>query len=243
MFRLLGRPQCAQRLCSRVWAAVILLLTSVGAPAAIVLDQSQDAADHNLFIGALDQRIAQTFTPGIDGDLEQVRLRIGYLPSTGGSDASSLLLQVMSTTGGAPSGNVLASASLPHTAFPIAGGLLNSDYTAFDFGGVPLHRGTVYALALRVAVPGDTCARETGSCSQPAYRANYLLNSDAYARGRLFSASAAVPNFALSGDLSFKTFMNVAATAVPEPGIGLALLAGLGFVAAARLRRFGRLDL
>src|SRR5690242_5216016 len=133
MLCLLQRTQCARRLRSLVPAAAVLLSCSAGVQAAVVLDQSQDAADRNLFIGALDQRIAQTFTAGVDGELGQVRLRIGYLPSTGGGDASDLLLQLMSTTGGAPNGTVLGSASLAHTAFPIAGGLLNSDYTAFNF--------------------------------------------------------------------------------------------------------------
>jgi|SRR5689334_17083626 len=212
-----------------------ILMSATGARAA-VLDQSQDNVDSNLFIGTGDARIAQTFTAGLDGELTQVRLRIGYLPGTGGAlDASDLLLEVMSVdTAGKPSGTVLATASHAHGDFPLAGGFNDSPYTAFNFGGVPLHRKTQYALALRVASPDQPCASAGASCTPPGYRANDAFASDFYPAGALFSGAGAVPGVQLRGDLSFQTFMS----AVPEPQAWLAALLGIG---AWSLRGLGRL--
>src|SRR5215813_553268 len=170
-------------------AACLLAFLVAWTARAAVVDQSQENANSNLFIGAIDQRIFQTFTPAIEGELTDVRLRIGYLPSTGG-DASNLLLELMTTTAsGAPSGSVLATVSLAHGAFPIAGGILESSFTDFVFGGVPLHAGTRYALALRVASPQAVCVSAMSACTEPAYRANYLFATDAYTRGQLFEGT------------------------------------------------------
>jgi len=233
----------ARRLAGLTCALLVLLSWSAAAPGA-VLDQSQNSTSSNRFIGATDQRIAQTFTPSIEGELTEVRLRIGYLPSTGGN-ASDLLLAVMTTKNGVPSGTVLGNASLAHTAFPSAGGLFASPYTEFDFSGIPLHAGQRYALALRVTTPASVCRLGKPACTQPAYRANYLFAQDAYPRGQLFSGIGAVPTFALTGDLSFQTYMTAttaamtattAAELIPEPAAWLALIAGLALLAATRLR-------
>ena len=228
------------RLVGIVCAIPVFLSWSVAASGA-VLDQSQDATGSNIFIGATDQRIAQTFTPSIEGDLSEVKLQIGYLPSIGGT-ASDLLLEVMTTasngapSNGAPSSTVLGTASLAHTAFPTAGGLLDPTPTAFDFSGIPLHAGQRYALALRVTTPGSVCGPATPACTEPSYRASYHLATDAYPRGQLFSGVGPVPNFALIGDLSFQTFMiPAAAQAAPEPTTWLALLAGLAGLVATRV--------
>jgi hypothetical protein len=231
----------ARRLTGLACAIPVLVSWSTAAPGA-VLDQSQNSTSSNRFIGATDQRIAQTFTPSIEGELTEVRLRIGYLPSTGGN-ASDLLLAVMTTTNkGVPSGTVLGASSLAHTAFPSAGGLFASPYTEFDFSGIPLHAGQRYALALRVTTPASVCSSGKPACAEPAYRANYLFAQDAYPRGQLFSGIGAVPTFALTGDLSFQTYMTAttattaAAEAMPEPAAWLALIAGLAVLAAARSR-------
>ena len=231
----------AKRLAGLTCVLPVLLSWSAAAPGA-VLDQSQNSTNSNRFIGATDQRIAQTFTPSIEGELTEVRLRIGYLPSTGGN-ASDLLLAVMTTTNnGVPSGTVLGTASLAHTAFPSAGGLFASPYTEFDFSGVPLHAGQRYALALRETIPATVCSPGKPACAEPAYRANYLFAQNAYPRGQLFSGIGAVPTFALTGDLSFQTYMTAttattaAAEAMPEPATWLALIAGLALLAAARSR-------
>ncbi len=234
----------ARRLAGLTCAIPVLLSWSAAAPGA-VLDQSQNSTSSNRFIGATDQRIAQTFTPSIEGELSQVRLRIGYLPSTGGN-ASDLLLAVMTTTNnGVPSGTVLGTSSLAHTAFPSAGGLFASPYTEFDFSGVPLHAGQRYALALRETTPATVCSPGKPACAEPAYRANYLFAQNAYPRGQLFSGIGAVPTFALTGDLSFQTYMTATTAAMtattgaevmPEPAAWLALITGLAVLALTRLR-------
>jgi len=93
-----------------------LIAWSVMAPAA-VLDQAQDATSSNISVGPSDQRIAQTFTPAIDGKLEKVRLRIGYLPAVTG-DAGDLLLEVMNGLRGAgfPCRPATADVTAPHGA-------------------------------------------------------------------------------------------------------------------------------
>jgi len=213
----------------------ILLSWTTIAPAA-VLDQSQDTANSNVLVGPGDQRIAQTFTPAIAGKLEKVRLRIGYLPAAIG-DAGDLLLEVMNTDNGVPTGTVLGTVSLAHTAFPLAGGLSNSAYTDFDFTtGVSLLAGTRYALALRVA-GGSTCAGGPASCSTPAYRADDVFGVNPYPNGQLFTGSNALPTFAPNGDLSFQTYMAAAAVTVPEPASWLALIAGLASLSTARRLR------
>ena len=202
---------------------------SVMAPAA-VLDQAQDATSSNINVGPSDQRIAQTFTAGVDGELEKVRLRVANLPSLT-SEAPNLILEIMNTDQGVPNGAVLGTASLPHTAFPDAGGLVISPtrYTDFDFAGVPLHAGTRYALGLRAAA--DTCGLV--SCAAPAYRVDDMFGGDPYPAGQLFLGTGAVPTFLLVGDLSFQTFMGQVAH-VPEPNTWLVLIAGLAALAVAR---------
>jgi hypothetical protein len=201
-----------------------------------VIDQVQDLTSSNLLVGATDQRIAQTFTAGIEGELSQVRLRIGYLPSTGG-DASDLVLEVMNPDiNGLPAGSVLGSVSLSHTAFPIAGGLFNpTRYTDFDFAGIPLHAGSRYVLSLRVATPAAVCGAGSASCTEPAYRADYFFSgTDPYPGGQLFTGTGAVPRLALFGDLSFQTFMNTPLVAVPETRTWAALLFGFAGLAMTR---------
>ena len=216
------------------------LLSWIAIAPAAVLDQAQDTTNSNILVGPGDQRIAQTFTPTIAGKLEKVRLRIGYLPAVTG-DAGDLLLEVMNTDNGVPTGTVLGTGSLAHTAFPLAGGLFNSPYTDFDFTtGVSLLAGTRYALALRVA-GGSTCAGGPASCSTPAYRADDVFGVNPYPNGQLFMGSNALPTFALNGDLSFQTYMAAAAVAVPEPAGWLTLIVGLAMLPAARRLRGSRL--
>ncbi len=218
-------PQTIRRLACLLGIPVVLLSVSVRAPAA-VLDQSQITTNSNIFIGAVDQRIAQTFTPAITGDLDAVGVRIGYLPSPAG-DASDLVLDVTSTTaGGLPTTTVLGTATLAHTAFPLAGGFNPAQFTQFSFTDLALHAGTRYALVLHVKTPGAVCGNRP-QCSEPAYRANDVFGSDPYAGGQLFMASAALPTFALVGDLSFQTFMTATTIAVPEPQTWFGFLIGL----------------
>jgi hypothetical protein len=212
-------------------ACVFLAWIAVsGVARAAVLDQSQDGIKGSIIVGPSDQRIAQTFTPGLDGDLETVRLRIAVSPSLT-PDGSDLLLEIMNTTDGVPNGVVLGTASLPHTAFPDATGVVPTatPYADFAFSGLELRAGTRYALALRAAA--NTCG--SISCEAPAYRVDTIQGVDPYPLGQLFVASGVLPTFALDGDLSFQTYM-ARITPVPEPAGWLVFIVGIAALAGRR---------
>jgi cysteine-rich repeat protein len=129
-----------------------LVLLSHGASAQ-TLDQSQEQKDigqeiHDIY------RLWQTFTPGVSDVLHSVDVRVGvdclFPPCV---DLSSLVLQVLTTSGGVPTQTVLGSAVVQASAAPAS-----PDWVTFDFSAqsIPLTAGTQYALYL--ASPGTQAA-------------------------------------------------------------------------------------
>ena len=92
-------------------AAVVaaLSLAVVAAPASAgVPDQQQPTVNTGFFAITPAQSLAQTFTPGQSGQLDQVDL---YLTRLGGS--TPLTVELRDVSGGAPGSTVLASATVP----------------------------------------------------------------------------------------------------------------------------------
>jgi hypothetical protein len=93
---------------------------------------------------------AQTFTAGISGNLDQVKLflaRTASPPPTG-----DLTVQIKATAGGMPSGAALASSTVPEASVSTAGGWVSVPLSP----PAPSIAGTQYAIVL--TAPTTSCS-------------------------------------------------------------------------------------
>jgi len=183
-----------------------LLSTTGVAAAAGPVDQVQDAVPAGN-LGIFDtpdvsRRVAQTFTAGVGGTLDQVDLQLALVGAPG-----PLTVQIRGVdAGGQPSATVLASATLPAAS-------ISADTAACPLGcwvSVPLPpsastAGTSYAIV--ASVGATTGADEV----QWAFGGSYaggegLLSGD---RGATWDAAGV--------DLGFRTFVTPAAVPPPPP--------------------------
>lgn len=129
-----------------VGLAVFVLTTAGAAGAAGSLDQSQTGSDFTEFlnspVSSVGVMFAQTFTPGITGNLSQVDLVLGQGINCV-ADAP-LDVAIETTSGGLPSNSAIASASLPQASVPTA-----PDWTSVQFSPAPaVAAGVQYAIVL-----------------------------------------------------------------------------------------------
>jgi hypothetical protein len=93
--------------------------------------------------GGTSLRLAQTFTTGITGDLDQVDIAIAR--SGGVEDpAEPFVVEIRSVSGGEPTDTVLASASVPAGSVPLS----DPAFVPVPIGPVPVSAGTQYAIVL-----------------------------------------------------------------------------------------------
>jgi Ca2+-binding RTX toxin-like protein len=120
-------------------ALTALLLTSAAPASAGTLDQQQTSSNTfaNLFT---NQSLAQTFTAGISGGLDQVDL----LLSKSGTPPASVTVEIRNTSAGNPGTAVLATASLPTSAIGTSAGFVPVTFAA----PAPVAAGTQYAIVV-----------------------------------------------------------------------------------------------
>lgn len=162
-----------------------------GAASAGTLDQQQpNGGGASLQIQNM-QSLAQTFTSGRSGRLDQVDLKL----SAGGTPTLPLTVEIRNAAAGSPGGTVLASGSIPASAAPAT--------TAFASLGfatpAPVTAGTQYAIVAY-------------SANVNPNRWNWAVDAtNPYAPGSNFFQAVSPPGPTWTGqpgsDLSFKTYV------------------------------------
>ena len=181
------------------------LWTASTALAAGPIDQAQDAAPTGslgLFdTPAVGRTVAQTFTAGVSGTLDQVDLQLGRV-----GDPGPLTVQVRAVSGGAVQPTVLASATVPSSS-------ISADTDACPLGcwvSVPLPgtasaAGTAYAI---VASVGPTSGAD---------EVVWGFGGDYAGGDGQISADGGASFDAAGVDLGFRTHVTPAATPPPPP--------------------------
>jgi Ca2+-binding RTX toxin-like protein len=179
-----------------VSALVLLGSLPAAAQAAPVLDQSQEDISGAAFaIGQLNgpQSLAQTFTAGLSGTLDEVDL---YLQPAGGTDA--ITVEIRTVSANVPTNVVLATATIP--AARVTGGFVTVAFAA----PAAVHAGTAYAIVAYTPAPSLYGWRGT------------LTNS--YAGGSLVVSGATPPTTwsVTNFDTAFRTRVNPLPLAVAD---------------------------
>jgi kumamolisin len=132
----------------------------------------------------------QTFVPGVTGSLTRLDLDLFCSACTGTDPA--VTVEIRTTSGGLPTGTVLASTTIPGFSSGTA-----AFYTATFGAPAALTGGTTYAYVLRLAA-------DRGAGTYAALRSN----NNQYASGAQVSSTNGGGSWAAAGsDLGFKTFM------------------------------------
>ncbi len=155
-------------------------------------DQYQETIYSTVYQMYADYRYAQTFTPGVSGELTKVEF-YGY-----GYDAATydVVVEIYPTSGGEPD---RSSAPLAEVALPNIG--TGAKWHTATFASPPmLAAGTLYAMVFR----------SDGTSSLSTYR-NYIYyeNSDAYAGGQYYFYNSATSTWTPTAtyDFMFRTHM------------------------------------
>jgi len=158
---------------------------------------------------------AQTFTAGITGLLDHVRLAAYRNTNTG-----SVTFSIVNTVGGLPS---LASGDLLGSVTQTVSGTHADNWVTVDFSGegIALVDGSMYAIVL-------------GARSGLYHR---TIIWDAYDPGEYYTYNGSTWSaFSTATDAKFETYMSPAPS-VPAPGALVLALSGVGLLGARRLRR------
>jgi hypothetical protein len=180
-----------------VSAAMLAVLPSAGAG---VLDQSQPGlrTDAAYFVFDRSAPVAQTFTNGRTGGLDQVDLAVSRtLPGV----TVSLGVEIRPLSNGVPSGMALASATLPAAGVPV--GLVPTGFLSVPLTPpAPVVAGVKYAIVLSASQPcGFNCYMWGLGPPGDPYPAGSGVQS--FNGGATWSPVA----FAGSTDFAFKTYV------------------------------------
>jgi hypothetical protein len=184
-----------------VAVAVAILLGAPGSASAGTLDQQQtDFSDGSYGIESA-QSMAQTFTAGITGGLDQVDLS---LIQFNGTPSAPLFVEIRDVSGGAPGTKVLANQTVPTSA-----GSSSPSFVPIAFpSAAPVVAGTQYSIvAFSFASTVGGYFAWKGSSSSTSYPRGAAFNSSP----PLSSWTAEPPG---SNELAFKTYV-VPRTATP----------------------------
>ena len=172
-----------------------------GTAVAGTLDQQQPNGGGSAFDIDSTQSLAQTFTAGLSGALDQVDLK---LSETASGVTLPLMVEIRNAAGGSPGGTVLASGSVPASAAPPSG---SPAFVPVGFASpASVTAGTQYAI---VTYNADVV---------PSFWGWVESATNPYAPGSTFFQPASPPgptwtNVAGS-DLAFKTYV---LTPTPTP--------------------------
>lgn len=224
--------------------ALLACFMASTASAAVVLDQSFDGGmpitGYGGFLSKNSIDIAQTFTVGVEGELNRVEFSIGRSANT--TAPLFVDIRVVDPSGVPQAANapVLASATLDPSAVGVVSSTLvvsPLDTTKFSFVGVDL------ASAHLLVTPGQVLSINLRSDDTVGGYYWAFTAPDPYAGGHGYFRfrNAADQTFQKGGaDQYFKTY--VATVPVPSAAwAGMALLAGLAFASRVRAIRCRRL--
>ena len=207
--------------------AVLLLVVAPGAQAGTLdVEILQNGSQSTAFGAGLD--IAQTFTVGLSGDLDEFALKLGRYSYLVGD----LLIDLRTTSSGVPTmpdsgANILTSLTLAHSDIPV-----NSQAWVTWVLSSPF---SVTAGDVLAAVVRPSPAAAFGN--SPTW-AGDLSTTDTYLGGGRFIRGSA-SGWSLGGqgvDLTLRTYVNQGST-VPLPSAAWAGLGLLGLLGAVRRYR------
>jgi hypothetical protein len=205
---------------------LITLSGTTSALASPIIDQSLSGNDLATAqsTGGPRFHVAQTFTVGLTGQLVGIDLRLNQGVANPVPNDGSVVVEVRSTSGGAPSLEStapLASIDVPIETLPNTGTFINP-FTHFDLGAesLPVVAGEMLAIAIHNRDPSgvDGMAGPTNGVE-----AN-LTTSGAYTNGAGFLGNYGSAWTPSSSEMDFQTYVD---TAVPEPATGAILIASV----------------
>ena len=173
-----------------------------GAALAGTLDQQQTDGSSSppYTLGSINS-LAQTFTAGIRGGVDQVDLYLG----DGGSGAAPLSVEIRDVSGGAPGSTVLASHSVPASSVPPGPGFVSINFAT----PASVVAGAQYAIVAYSAEASQYYGWSGSSTVNP------------YAGGAAFYSATSPPGAwtPITGmpDLAFKTYVVPSMTTTTAP--------------------------
>jgi hypothetical protein len=198
---------------SIVALAAALLVVPGGASAQTpTLDQSQSLVSGVQIVTGPDLVYAQTFRAGLSGGLPLVELAVNKQQSSV-PDPGPLFVELQSTSAGEPSGQVLATASVPADMVPLERNA-PPGFVRFQLQPVvPITAGVLYALTL--GAPDSSQMR-------PSYGWGFS-SGDSYPAGESWVGSQLQQGWTgLGTDFAFQTYVNQAGVGAPGPAPDLA---------------------
>jgi len=117
-------------------------------PVIEVLDQSQPVSQSPHTVG-YNTPAAQLFTAGVSGELTRVSLRLENFTSSPPTDAL-LDISVQTVVGGLPSGEQIATGTIPLSAIPAVNS--GGDWVDVDISAANVYDGRQYAVVLRTNI-------------------------------------------------------------------------------------------
>jgi hypothetical protein len=175
-----------------------------GGALAGTLDQQQTSSEGAGFQIHSGQSVAQTFTAGLSGEIDQVDLDL----EKSGAPTAPLTVEIRSVSGGVPDSTVLGTATVPASAvtlFPPA-------FVPVSFAvPAPVTAGTQYAIVAYAA-----------TAQSDRYEWSLGATPDPYPAGAAFFIASSPPTGTWTSgdpeDLTFKTYVApVTTTPVPTP--------------------------
>jgi hypothetical protein len=156
------------------------------------LDQQQPVDGGGAFSVGTNQNVAQTFTAGLSGKIDQVDLHLGKV----GAPVPLLSVEIRSVSAGIPTGTGLAAASVAASSIPAS-----SAFVPITFASpATVVAGTQYAIVASSATPPVTDYYEwsNGTPASPYAGGTALVMSPASSGSWTISSSP---------DLTFKTYV------------------------------------
>jgi hypothetical protein len=201
------------------------LLFAPGAALAGTLDQQQtDTSDGNYGIESA-QSMAQTFTAGITGGLDQVDLSLFQF---GGTPSAPLYVEIRDVSGGAPGANILANQSVPPTAVSSSPSFVPIAFPS----AAPVVAGTQYSIVAFsfASLGGGMYWLWKGSSNANSYPGGAAFNSSP----PLASWMAEPPG---SNELAFKTYVVPSTASTPSTASMATAPTGLRAAALAKCKK------
>lgn len=191
-------------------AGALILLSAPGmAAAAVQLDQFSVPETGSISsmgserIGQYYGYVEQSFTVGLDGDLDRIDVGVSRVDWAIGG----VIFDLMDADGGALVSVQALIADLPGT-YSNYGGLMKFD---LSFAGISVANGDM--LRFRLTPAGDS---------------TYI---DSIGQSEYSGGSVTTGGWGYPGDLAFRTYVNV--SAVPEPGVWALMIVGFGLAGGA----------